>query len=353
MKIPSLLAALMCAVPVAERTAAAEAGAKIYECRYLADAPFGVLAWAQSDFRKDPKVREARFVDYNSDAAQKLVLDATAERDVTKDDLAQARSTSFSMAYDEKGWSIYIEGEEPLLDALLDAVVDPRSPALREGYEIFFTPGLHDVPYYQIMTRTFAPAEPQFVDWGMPHRHYRSLKGFARVEALPLEKRAGTFVFIPWEALYEYVPYDGATWRFSVIRWMPFGKAGGVTWGGKVHDTGNFGLVRFEAPPPEVRRKIERRLLRHAWFKFLAESRDQAAFWSDEKLGDAAFFETVLQPEIARNTEAGAALGDPDAWSDAAVQSGWKHLGDWMEFRYLVADLRNDYLVNKRFAETR
>lgn len=324
-------------------------GKKIYECPYLADPPYGVLAWANSDRMKDPQARESRFVDYNSEAAQNLWLDATMERDVTKDEKSAVRSTTFSMAYNERGWYLYIEGEEPLLQELLDATVDPKSPALKEGYEIFFSPGLHNVPYYQIITKTFGNTPPHFVDWGMPHRHYRSLEGLAKFEALPLEKGAGTFVFIPWEAVYEQVPFGGEYWRFSIIRWMPFGKAGGVTWGGKVHDTGNFGLVHFEPPPPGVREKIESRLLRTAWFKFQAEARDQAAFWSDPKLGDPDFYANILQPEIEKSRAAGESL----AWNTEGVTAAWRYLGDWMEFRYKVDELRNEYLMNKRFTEVR
>lgn len=325
-------------------------GKKVYECPYIANPPNGVLAWSQSEFFKNPKNRESRFVDYDSKAAEGLILDATTERDVTKDAAAAERATTFAMAYNEKGWYIYIEGEEPLLAKLLDMLVDPKSPAQSEGFEIFFTPGMHDVPYYQIMTRTFKNAEPSFVDWGMTHRHYRSLKPYAKVESLPLENRAGTFVFIPWESLYEWMPLSGEYWRFSIIRWMPFGKAGGVTWGGKVHDTGNFGLVHFQPAPAEVKTAAEKRLLRYAWFKFLAESRTQTAFWSDPKIGDLDFYEQVFKPEVDALTAGGEALGDPDAWTAETVEKGRRFLNDWMEFKYKVSELRSDYLLDKLFA---
>lgn len=323
---------------------------KIYEVPYVTNPPFGVLAWSQSDFFKDPKHRDSRFVDYNSDSAKGLILDATVERDVTKDAAAAERATTFAMAYNEKGWYLYIEGEEPLIAKLLDTLVDPKSPAMGEGYEIFFTPGMSGVPYYQIMTRTFKNEDPSFVDWGMASRHYRSLKTFVKVESLPLENGSGTFVFIPWESLYEWVPLNGETWRFSIIRWRPFGKAGGVTWGGKVHETGNFGLVRFQPAPPEVKTAAERRLLRYAWFKFLAEARTQTAFWSDPKLGDLNFYDEVLKPEVETLTKAGEVLGDPDQWNAETLKQGAPLLNDWMEFKYKVSELRSAYLLNKLFA---
>lgn len=348
-----ILAILCVLIAVAGAKAATDetAGKKIYECPYVADPPNGATAWAQSERFRNPKNVESRFVDYNSDAAKGLVLDATAERDVTKEKGAAARATSFSMAYNDKGWYIYIEGEEPLIGSLLDSIVDPKSPGRSEGYEVFFTPGMHGVPYYQIMTKTFANEDPAFVDWGMSHRHYRSLKPYAKVESVPLEKGSGTFIFIPWESLYEWVPVSGDYWRFTIIRWMPFGKAGGVTWSGQVHDTGNFGLIHFQPPTAAQKLAIETRILRAAWFTYLAKSKALAAFWSDTKLGDQGFFEQVLKPEIDRNTAAGQALGDPSAWTAESLDKARALMGDWMEFNYKVSELRTAYLVDKRFAE--
>jgi len=185
----------------------------------------------------------------------------------------------------------------------------------------------------------------------MSHRHYRSLEGFAKVESLPLDNGVGTFVFIPWEALYDWLPVNGDYWRFSIIRWMSFAKAGGVTWGGKVHDTGNFGLIHFQKPTKTQKAAMERRIARTAWFKYLAASKAATTFWTDPKLGDAAFYEEVLKPEIDRLTAAGEALGDPKTWTGETMQKVGPVLGDWMEFDYNMAELRTAYLVNKRFAE--
>lgn len=347
-----LLAALLIASTATAANLDEIKGKKVYECPYMENPPYGVTAWSQSAIVKDPKNGESRFVDYNSDAAKGLILDATTERDVTKDSNAAARRTAFYMAYNEKGWSIYIEGEEPLVKDLLDSLVDPRSPGRKEQYEIFFTPGMHEVPYYQLMTKTYAD-ETSFVDWGMPFRHYRSLKPYTHVESLPLEKGVGTFLFISWESLYEWVPVNGDYWRFSIVRWMPFGKAGGVTWGGQVHDTGNFGLVHFQPATPARKLATEKRLLRAAWFKYLAESRELTAFWSDAKLGDAEYYNQVLKPEVDKETAAGEALGNPDDWTPESVEKGWKIMGDWMEFQYKAAELRTAYLIGKRFKESR
>jgi hypothetical protein len=323
------------------------AGKKSYETRYMKNAPYGVMAWSQSELVKDARNKESRFVDYNSDAAKGLILDATTERGVAKDAAVATRQTAFYSVYNEKGWYLYIEAEEPLIQEILDNVVDPQSPARKEGYEIFFAPGLQSVPYYQIFTRPFADTT-DYVNWGIPHRHYRSLQEYAKVESLPLEKGFGTFMFLPWEAIYERLPVSGEYWRFTIIRWMPFGKAGGATWGGQVHDTGNFGLLHFETPNAEQKLAMEKRVLRAAWFKYLATSKAATAFWSDAKIGDPTFYDEVLKPVIEECSALGQSLGKPEDWDAATLQKAAVARDDWMEFDYKVSELRRESLMRKR-----
>jgi hypothetical protein len=210
-------------------------GRKTYECRYVEDAPYGVTAWSQSEMVQSGIGKDSRFVPYNSEAAKGLILDATTLRDVTSAPELQGRETSFYMVYDSKGWYIYIHCQEPRIQAFVD---EGKDIAL----EMFFSPGLERVPYYQMIVRQL-PGRVNHYDWGMPHRHYRSLKDRVRVESLALETGFATFVFVPWSSLYDRLPMDGDDWRFSLMRWGP-----SMTWGGKVHDTGNYGLIHFQPP---------------------------------------------------------------------------------------------------------
>lgn len=318
----------------------------IYSCPFVDELPYGVVAWEQSELVRTPG--NSRFVDYASGSADTLVLDATLERDVSKEEDANPRKTTFWSAWNERGWHIYLKAEEPLVGQLLDTLVDPKSPGHSEMYELFFTPGLHEVPYYQMMIYPYA-GKASFVDWGMEHRYYRSLESYVKVESLPLKDGIGTFIFVPWEALYDRLPLEGGSWRFSLIRWMPFAKAGGVTSGGQVHETGRGGIVQFQAPSPEQKLRLERRILRSAWFAFQAEANAAAAKWSDTKVGDPAFYEAVLKPEIGKQTATGTALGHPDEWRDEAIAQAWQLKGDWFEFRYKIGELRTEYLLDKLF----
>ncbi|MBE2203436.1 MAG: hypothetical protein IAE94_03710 [Chthoniobacterales bacterium] len=321
-----------------------------YEVPYVEELPDGVIAWQQSGLLKDR--RETRFGPYDKKAAEHLILDATADRGVAKEEGAPERETAFRMAYDSRGVGIFIEAAEPLIRELLDSTVDPTSPGRHESFEVFFTPALSGEAYYQLFINTFS-GKTDFYDWGSPHQNYRSLREYARVETRSLKTGFGVSIFIPWEAIYENLPLKGGDWRFSIIRWMPFGKAGGVTWGGQVHETGQFGLLRFAKPTEEQRLNIERRLARYAWFNFLAKAKAATHFWSDEKVGDPDFYNSVLKSLIAGNTTLGESLGNPDDWTAESLKKIQPVQKDWLEFDYKVSDLRGKYLVQKRFENAR
>lgn len=312
------------------------AGRKVYECRYMERAPYGVTAWAQSEMVKTGTGKENRFVPYNSEAAKKLILDATTLRDASADPALEDHETSFYMAYDSKGWYIYIHCQEPEIASFVD---DGKDVAL----ELFFSPGLHAVPYYQMMVNQ-AKNKMAHYDWGMPHRHYRSLKDSVRSESLALDSGYATFIFIPWEELYDRLPLDGGPWRFSLMRW-----GSSVTWGGKVHDTGNFGLVQFEKPDTDLQLRIRKHILRRARSNLRAEAKKAETFWGDEKVGDLDFYDKVLKPVIAKHITLGESLGKPETWNAETLDRTKASIGDWMEFGYKISELRSDYLLNRHF----
>lgn len=338
---------VFCALLAATSVLRAEPNA--ITARFEENLPFGVSAWSQSERVRKGIGKESRFAPYEKGTAADLANDALVERGGEAEN--DPRETSFWQAYDDKGWYFYIESKEPLVKDLLNRLLDPLSPARKESYEVFFAPGLNDVPYYQIFINPYLD-QAEFYDWAMPHADYRSLKKDTRVESLPLADGVGTFVFVPWHLLYERVPLDGGDWRFNLIRWMPFAKAGGVTWGGRVHETGQFGRVHFEKPTKAQREAIERRLLQYAWFKFLATAGQVRKFvgWEDAHVGDPEFYETVLAPEIARLKAIGEKWGDPDQWTSAQVKEGLVHLKDFMEFDYKTSALRTKYLEDRLFS---
>jgi len=311
-------------------------GRKVYQVRYLDSPPFGVAAWEASEMVQRGDGKDSRFVPYNSDAAKKLILDATTVREISEDPSLKDHETAFYMAYDSKGWYIYIHCQEPEIERFVD---EEKDIAL----ELFFSPGMHRVPYYQMMIRQ-AEKRVEHIDWGMPHRHYRSLEGSVESETRALDTGYATFLFIPWDRLYDRLPLSGEHWRFSLMRWGP-----SVTWGGKVHDTGNFGLVRFEKPNGETRKNIRKHIARRAWAKFNLEAKKATAFWSDEAVGDLDFYNQKLKPVIEKHQALYKSLGPRENWDGAALDKVEAASGDWMEFGYQVSELRSEFLLDRHF----
>lgn len=322
---------------------------KHYECRFEEDVPYGVSAWSQSRRVREGIGRENRFASYDAGSAAGLSNDALVDRGAGGTHNESPRATAFYQAYDDKGWTIYIESKEPLLQSLVSQLPDPRSAGHREAYELFFTPALEAAPYYQLYIQPYINKATVY-DWATPGENYRSLKDEMRVESLPLKDGVGTFVFIPWRLLYEHVPVEGAKWRFTLIRWMPFSKSGGITWGGRVHETGRFGIVEFAVPTEAQKQAIELNLLRTGWYRFQAEAQRLSEYWGDEFLGDPGFYENCVKPEVARLREIGEAWGDPEKWDVGRSGEGKALLKNLMEFDYKVSAMREDYLKQKRIS---
>jgi len=313
-------------------------GRKIYNVHYMKNPPKGVMAWSQSKMVKNGLNKETRFVAYNSEAAKKLWLDATTDRTYVADPKLKGRETSFYMVYDENGWYIYIESQEPNVVELVESLKGGGS------LELFFVPGLNNCYYHQMIISQ-PSGKTKFYDWGIPHRLYRPLKNYIEIDSKTIKPGFGTSIFIPWSAVYDRLPLQGDYWRFSFMRW-----ATRVTWGGAVHDTGNFGLIKFQKPPDSVVTAIRKKIIRKAWFDFLASSKKEKTKWSDPKMGDPAFYEKRLEPIIKKLTAFGENLGSPDSWSPETVKKAWGHVDDWIEFKYVVSDARGEYLLNKMFA---
>ena len=93
-------------------------------------------------------------------------------------------------------------------------------------------------------------------------------------------------------------------------------------------------------------------MLRAGWSKFRATAKETVTYWSDQQVGDLDFFNGTLKPVIDRYTMAGESLGEPDGWDDDTIEKGQAFLAEWMEFKYKVAELRTEYLMDKRFSDS-
>lgn len=319
---------------------------KIYDCRYVENAPPGAGGWFTSEMLKDKENREARFSDYNKKSAAMLFADITAGRSAAsgKKKLRDyyLHNTAFYMVYNDKGWHIFfLSGEENIEDILADG---KSAGAL----EVFFTPGLNGESYYQWIS-SLPDGKTSIYDWNSPHRGYRYLKDYFKTETVVSKKRIGTYVFIPWEALYDKLPLDGEAWRFSMIRWS---TGGGFTWGGRVHETGQWGHIQWRKPSPEQTLKIKKNIVRRAWAKYNKTKKELLSFWTDKELGDPDFYNQYLKAAVFRLDQPKGLMSAPDKLTGEQINELYKkYVHDWMEFDFMVAELRRGYLGNRLFAK--
>lgn len=336
---------------------------KIYVCSFMEKVPPGAGGWLLSPLLQDEKLRENRFTPYDSKAAADLITDVNIERTVSETKSKELeyylQNTAFYSVYDTKGWHIFVKSGEPNIEKILSETLNPNvySPFTQyskaEGgkagsLEMYFMPGLKNETYYQWMIDPAKGSEPTIVDWSSPYRGFRSLKPYFKTETVAYEKAWGTYVFIPWEALYDKLPFDRGEkndWRFGFIRFSP---AGGMTWGGQVHETGKWGLFKWDKPTSPQLAEIKRNILVKAWTKYQRDRTALQTFWQDKVMGDADFYTKALKPEIDRLDKLGESMKTIRDLKDEDVNSLYQQVtSDWMEFDYVVSDLRREYLEKK------
>jgi hypothetical protein len=158
-----------------------------------------------------------------------------------------------------------------------------------------------------------------------------------------LDKQIGVALFFPWELFYDKLPQVGDSWRFGAIRWS---RAGGVTWGGKVHEINKWGDLQWDGMTQERLQAIKRKLVMKACGTFRQEQNTLMAKWNDEIHGDLTFYTTLkrlsqLSEEVTGNMDAATV----ERLFTTAVS-------DWMQLPYLVQELRTSYVKRLFFSET-
>lgn len=313
---------------------------KVYKCKYMAQVPLGAGGWFLSDFIKNPANRESRFEDYDQKSADMLFTDVAASRSVSGNAKKEYyfANTAFYMAYDIAGWHMFVVCGDPDLDGIL---ADGRSAG---ALEMYFSRGSSGETYSQWII-DLPGGKLQSYDWNSPHRFFRKMGDYFKSDTVTLGDKMGTYIFVPWEALYDKLPLEGGKWPFGFIRWTP---AGGITWGGKVHEIGQWGSVEWEKPSPAEALTIRKNVIRKAWGKYRKNRDALTTHWKDNMLGDPKFYSELMEPAIKRLDKYGEKLKDPAKMTPEDVNMLSKEaVPDWMEFNYLVSELRSKYLENK------
>lgn len=311
-----------------------------YSVTYSDQVPPGAGGWLLSTLIENPDKRSSRFMDYNVDHARNLYADVAADRVVEADD-ADVKgfyfdNTAFYMLYDDAGWHIF------MLCGENDLAQKRRLGQNLGALEFYFAPGPENTYYQWIVSLN--DGATTFYDWNSTYRNFRTPHTFATTETVYSGNQIGTYVFFPWEMIYDVLPFDhDEDWSFQVIRWSP---AGGLGWtGSRVHATGDFGLIEWQQPSQSVLAKIRLNLLESAWVDY-QKSRDRLVenHWDSRDFGDSDFMRT-LQPVVDRLDALGTQLQDLRRNDYRAVQALFDEaVKEWREFRFTVEALRGQYL---------
>ncbi len=274
------------------------------------------------------------FIPYDLAAQAELTADATVERLAAGNKNLEfyLKHTSFLFLADPRGLYLYVRCEEPELEKC-------RAAGFGAGaLEIFFSPGMETEDYYQ-MILNLPGGKVDFYPKGSFNRHYRKMEGAVDVRTVCVGKEMVTGVFIPWSFFYDVLPWNtGKNWRFNVIRWTP---AGGITWGGRVHELGRMGELVWGKIPPEIVDQARKFLADQAAAKFESDSKRLSENWNDPELGDPVFFRTSLEPAFKKLADSLQAFRSGKRTDESFRK---EILPDLMNCDLLTQELRADYL---------
>jgi hypothetical protein len=313
-----LMFALVLLLSLPQGIVAAGETKNVYEVTYSSEDLSTPMDWYNSDYFDNPLYKENRFVQY-------WVQTPIAP--------GGPRDTGFYMVYNEEGLNIFFQSNES--ERTEDGAL--KSSAI----ELFMQTGQGDLPYHQMIIHMDGSSH-EYYEWQTENRDNRPFKDFVSVTNEEIPTGWGTVLFIPWEAVYDYVPLDGEKWEFSMIRWSP---SNSPTWGGNVHQPGRFHELKFAVPTSEQRTLIQKNMIVKAWEKFGSTAVEVTAVWQTN--GDAAdrqFFNAHVQPLIAAGEANGSPIPNLDSLSPSEIDELWDHVESLTELRYDVEDERKAYL---------
>lgn len=323
-----------------------------------------------ADFEKllvsEPEIWNFGFRPYGSSASQ-LWTDPILQREaLTGGETEGKKVVALSVSCSVKGFSILVFRAEPDLKKSL--AEGKRLPS--GSLECFFAPGDADIDkiehYYQFMlyaTKPKVSCYPWFVD----DRNFRSIENHITAETKILSNGYITKIDVPWEPLFDRLPFTDrkdSFWRLSVI-------ANGQTWGGVVHQANQAGYIRWPEFTQAQKTAIMKNLLWKAWNAYQNESgsidlakanipyrREPYYLEKDSKLPhsyklyveDFAFREPWLENAVAERNALGAKIVEFEKLSPAEQITFYKKAADMLfNYRYDVEEAYRKHMKKSIF----
>jgi len=314
----------------------------------------------------EPESWDFRFRPYGASEAAFLVSDPTLQRDVQSGkNIEKQRPTSFNFSCNEKGFSILVFSAEPSLgEAMGKGAAVPG-----DSLELFFCPGDADQskiePYYQFIIDQIK-GELTDYPWQIEDRNFHRILGYVQNETRIIANGYVTKIFIPWELLYDRLPFSDKKdnfWRLSVIRWA---SGGGQTWGGFVHEANRAGYIRWPDFTQEQKFAIYETVLNKAWQKYQSllvkvnpalvpdmkepyRHPDNAPRSYMNLQEDRIFVEEFLKPMIEERNAMGKNIATFKELPAAEKEELYSHVDKLMNFNYDVDEACASYLKAKLF----
>ena len=194
-----------------------------------------------------------------------LWTDPSAIRDVGDGKALASKPTALRVTCDEDGWSYLVFcGETALADELAKTNALPY-PTLEMYIAEGDTDNQRPAPYWQFL---YERGKMREIKWSPESARWRPLLDRTRLTTRVRDNGFVVRLDFPWEAFWDRLPIfsDRADnfWRLGIMRWA----AGGVTWGGDVHEPNRFGYLRWPAFTDEQKTAIMERLLWKAWHDY-------------------------------------------------------------------------------------
>ena len=315
-------------------------------CTFIENGPSDISAFLASAYFKDARNRARLDRKYGDNLQFLLETDSALTGRKVTEQAAEFRPTEFVATCDADGVKLFFFAPTDKAKEIAEGF------STLGGYELYLAAG-PDEPYHcYLVNQVPGDTGDSFVTQydNANFRRARQDDGAFTIQHQILDNGVATLIAFSWKAFFNRLPADGDAWSFEALHW----EQGGYSWGGSqsVHNRSSFGSLVFANLTEANRRAIKRRLIPAAAAVYRNEIRPAngcVEIWEDPELGDRDFFSAAIKP--LRETLDGYLKQVAPTMTDAEVDLLFdKAVPQWMNIKYVVADLRRAALAERRIS---
>lgn len=313
-------------------------------CTFIENGPSDITGFLDSATFKDVRNRGRLDRKYGDNLKFLLETDAALTGRKVTEETGDFKPTEFVATCDADGVKLFFVAPTSKAREIADGL------STLGGYELYLASG-PDAPYHCYLLHQVPGemADAFVTQYDNPgYRRARQKTGEVSVQHRVLEDGVATLLSFSWVSFFNQVPAEGSVWSFEVLHW----EQGGYSWGGSrsVHNRSSFGSLVFANLTEQNRREIMRRLIPAAaavYRRELHANNGYVEIWKDPELGDRRFYAESIKP-LQEKLDASLARVQPGMTDAEVDQLFAEAVPLWMNIRYVVSDLRRDYLDRLR-----